>query len=145
MYCSTKNFYFIWQIIDPLMLYILGYMCQNENIDASAINTEKWKGTKLRAASQKSSKMVIKIPSTSNQMKVSSCFFFQNFQILWFNVHTGACTTIHELVINHMFLWVCIKNLVKWKLFLKRCQAEFCNDLIAERNIILLVCRPFCF
>lgn len=75
MYCSTKNFYLIRQIIDPQMLYILGYMCQNENIDASAINTEKWKGTKLRAASQKSSKMVIKIPSTSNQMKVSSCFF----------------------------------------------------------------------
>lgn len=75
MYCSTKNFYLIRQIIDPLMLYILGYMCQNENIDASAINTEKWKGTKLRAASQKSSKMVIKIPSTSNQMKVSSYFF----------------------------------------------------------------------
>lgn len=146
MYCSTKNFYLIRQIIDPLMLYILGYMCQNENIDASAINTEKWKGTKHRAASQKSSKMVIKIPSTSNQMKVSSCFFFlQNFQILWFNVHTGACTTIHELVINRMFLWVCIKNLVKWKLFLKRCQAEFCNDLIVERFIILLVCRPFCF
>lgn len=70
-----KEFYLIRQIIDPLMLYILGYMCQNENIDASAINTEKWKGTKLRAASQKSSKMVIKISSTSNQMKVSSNFF----------------------------------------------------------------------
>lgn len=85
MYCSTMEI-LIWQIIDPVMLYTLGYMCQNENIDASAINTGKWKGTKLRAASQKSSKMVNKIPSNtinqqSEEWKFLLFFFFQNLQI----------------------------------------------------------------
>lgn len=85
MYCSTMKI-LIRQIIDPVMLYTLGYMCQNENIDASAINTGKWKGTKLRAASQKSSKMVNKIPSNtinqqSEEWKFLLFFFFQNLQI----------------------------------------------------------------
>lgn len=57
---SPHIFVFIYhlKITDPVMLFILDYMCQNENIDANAINIDEWKGTKPRVASQKSLKMV---------------------------------------------------------------------------------------
>lgn len=57
---SPHIFVFIYhlKITDPVMLFILDYMCQNENIDGNAINIDEWKGTKPRVASQKSLKMV---------------------------------------------------------------------------------------